>query len=160
MAFTQVPVLKYFIPQAQTERQGDVSQNGLGFVLLQEGEPVTYASRALTPAEKRYPRTEKELLAQVFGLEHNHHYTFGRQVILWTDQKPLVSIYKKLLASTPRDFCYDSSNDGDLRYKPGSKMYLLTLYLEPSSRAPSSPRLKRRLKLCMQPISSRSQSLS
>ena len=74
VAFTQAQVLKYFIPQAQTEGQGDESQNGLGFVSLQEGEPVTNASRALTPAKQRYPQTE--LLAQVLGLEHNHHYTF------------------------------------------------------------------------------------
>ena len=50
-AVTQAPVLKYFSPQAQTEGQGDASQNGLGFVLMQEGQPVTYASHALTPAE-------------------------------------------------------------------------------------------------------------
>ena len=91
-AVTQAPALKYFSPQAQTEGQGDASQNGLGFVLMQEGQPVTYANRALTPAEQRYSQIEKELLAQGFGLEHNHHYTFGRRVILWTDYKPLVSI--------------------------------------------------------------------
>ena len=78
MAVTQAPVLKYFSPEAQTEGQGDTSQNGLRFALMQEGQPVTYASRALTPTEQRYSQIEKELLAQVFGLEHNHHYTFGR----------------------------------------------------------------------------------
>ena len=54
MAVTQAAVLKYFNPQAQTEGQGEASQNDLGFVLMQEGQPVTYASRALTPAEQRY----------------------------------------------------------------------------------------------------------
>ena len=128
MAVTQAPVLKYFSPQAQTEGQGDASQNGLRFVLLQEGQPVTYASLALTPAERRYSQIEKELPAQVFGLEHNHHYTFGRQVILWTDHKPLVSIYKRPLASAPK--CLQrlllrlQQYDVDLRYKPGSEMYL------------------------------------
>ena len=67
-AVTQAPVLKYFNPQTQTEGQGDASQNDLGFVQLQEGQPVTYASRALTPAEQRYSQIEKDLLAQVFGL--------------------------------------------------------------------------------------------
>ena len=127
-AVTQAPVLKYFSPQAQTEGQGDASQNGLGFVLLQEGQPVTYASRALTPAEQRYSQIEKELLAQVFGLEHNHHYTFGRHVVLWTDHKPLVSIYKKPLVSAPkrlqRLLIRLQQYDVDLRYKPGSEMYL------------------------------------
>ena len=50
-AVTQAPVLKYFSLQAQTEGQSDASQNCLGFVLMQEGQPATYASRALTPAE-------------------------------------------------------------------------------------------------------------
>ena len=130
MAVTQAPVLKYFSPEAQTEGQGDASQNGLGFVLLQEGQPVTYASRALTPAEKRYSQIEKELLAQVFGLEHmyNHHYTFGRRVILWTDNKPLTSIYKKPLASAPkrlqRLLLRLQQYDVGLRCKPGSEIYL------------------------------------
>ena len=54
------------------------SQDGLGFVLTQEGQQVTSANRALTPAEQRYSQIEKELLAQVFGLEYYPHYTFGR----------------------------------------------------------------------------------
>ena len=125
---TQAPVLKYFSPQAQTEGQGDASQNGLGFVLLQEGQPVTYARRALTPVEQRYSQIEKELPAQLFGLERHHHYTSGRRVILWTDHKPLVSIYKKPLASAPkrlqRLLLRLQQYDVDLRYKPGSEMYL------------------------------------
>ena len=102
-AVTQAPVLKYFSPQAQTEGHPVMRlKNGLRFVLMQEGQPVTYASRALTPAEQRYSQIEKELLAQVFGLQYNHHYTFGKRVILWTDYKPLVSIYKKPRASAPK----------------------------------------------------------
>ena len=38
----------------------------------------------------------------VFGLEHNHYYTYGRRIILWTNHKPLVSIVTKPLASTPK----------------------------------------------------------
>ena len=49
-------------------------------------------------------------------------------MILWTDHKPLVSIYKKLLVSAPK--CLQrlllrlQQYDVDLRYKPGSEMYL------------------------------------
>ena len=78
--------------------------------------------------QQRYSQIEKELLAQVFGLEHNHHYTFGRRVILWTDHQPLVSIYKKPLASASkrlqRLLLRLQQYDVDLRYKPGSEMYL------------------------------------
>ena len=40
-----------------------------------------------------------ELLAQVFGIEHNHHHVYVQKVILWTDHKLVVSISWKLLAS-------------------------------------------------------------
>ena len=101
-AVTSDPVLKYFDSSKPTEGSGDASSQGLGFVLTQEDHPVTYASRALTQAEQRYSQIEKELLAQVFGLEHNHQYVYGRKVILYTDHKPLVSISSKPLASVPK----------------------------------------------------------
>ena len=101
-AVTTAPVLKYFDSSKPTEGSGDASSQGLGFVLTQEDHPVTYASRALTQAEQRYSQIEKELLAQVFGLEHNHQYVYGRRVILYTDHKPLVSISSKPLASAPK----------------------------------------------------------
>ena len=85
-----------------TEGSGDASSQGLGLVLTQEDNPVTYASRALTQAKQRFAQIEKELLAQVFGLEHNHQYVYGRNVILYTDHKLLVSISSKSLASAPK----------------------------------------------------------
>ena len=164
VAFTQAPVLKYFSPEAQTEGQGHASQNGLGFVLLQEGQPVTYASRALTPAEQRYSQLEKKLIAQVFGLEDNHHYTFGRRVILWTDHKPLISIYKKPLASAPkrlqRLLLRLQQYDVDLRYKPGSEMYLADTLSRAFLKNTIQSKAEEKLKLSMQPISSLSQSPS
>ena len=62
-AVTSAPVLKYFDSSKPTEESGDASSQGLGFVLIQEDHPVTYASRALTQAEQRYSQIEKELLA-------------------------------------------------------------------------------------------------
>jgi hypothetical protein len=69
---------------------------------MQNGQPVTFASRALTPAETRYSQIEKELLALVYGLEHNRQYVYGRNIKLWTVHKPLVSIYEKPLAIAPK----------------------------------------------------------
>ena len=47
---------------------------------------------------------------------------------MWTDYKPLISIYKKPLASAPkrlqRSLLRLQQYDVDLRYKPGSEMYL------------------------------------
>ena len=49
--------------------QCDASDTGLGATLLQNGQPVAYASRSLTHTERDYAQIEKELLAIVFGAE-------------------------------------------------------------------------------------------
>eukprot|EP00112_Aurelia_sp_Birch-Aquarium-sp1_P000531 Seg1051.5 transcript_id=Seg1051.5/GoldUCD/mRNA.D3Y31 product="Retrovirus-related Pol polyprotein from transposon 17.6" pseudo=true protein_id=Seg1051.5/GoldUCD/D3Y31 len=127
-AVTKAPVLKFFDPNMQIEGQGDASSKGLGFVLLQDGRPVTYTSRALTSAERNYSQIEKELLAQVFGMEQNHHYVYGREITLWTDHQPLVFISTKPLASAPkrlqRLLLRLQSYDVKICYKPGKQMVL------------------------------------
>ena len=62
------PVLRYYNLQGEVTLQCDASQFGLGAALLQNGQPVAYASRALTDTETRYDQIEKELLAIVFAL--------------------------------------------------------------------------------------------
>ena len=81
---------------------GRPRQSVLGAALLQCGQPIAYISRALTPTEQRYAQIEKECLAIVDALERFHQYTFGRNVLVHSDHKPLESILKKPLASAPR----------------------------------------------------------
>jgi len=96
------PVLAYYDVRKDVILQCDSSQSGLGVVLLQEGKPVEYASRALTTTEQSYAQIEKELLAIVFGLERMHTYVYGRQIIIETDHKPLITIVKKPLTAAPK----------------------------------------------------------
>ena len=125
---SHAPVLRFFDDKQPLEGQADASSQGLGFCLMQEGQPLSFASRALTPAEQNYAQIEKELLSLVFGLERHHQYTFGRRVVLWTDHRPLVAITRKPLTSAPkrlqrlllRLLCYDV----DVRYQQGTTMYL------------------------------------
>ena len=125
---TTNPVLEYFDPKLEVHGQGDASEFGLGFVMLQNDKPITYSSRALTSAETRYAQIEKELLAQVFGLERNHYYLYGRKTILWTDHKPLVAISQKPLSTAPkrlqRLLLRLHQYDVEIRYKPGREMFL------------------------------------
>ena len=86
-AVTSAPALTYFSSTEPVEGQGDASCTGIGFVLMQNGQPVSYASRALTASEKNYSQIEKELLAQVFGIERNHRFVYGRRIVLWSDHK-------------------------------------------------------------------------
>ena len=73
------------------------SQIGLGTALMQNGQPIAYASRALTETQSRYGEIEKEMLAIFFSVEKFNDYTFGRKTIVHPDQKPLESKFKKPL---------------------------------------------------------------
>ena len=122
------PILTFFTPSEPTEGEGDASEKGIGFTLMQKGKPVTCASRSLTKAEQKYSQIEKELLAQVFGMEHNHQYVYGRRVTLWTDHKPLEMIAKKPLAAAPkrlqRLLMRLMQYDVEIKYRRGPEMYL------------------------------------
>lgn len=70
---------------------------------MQEGKPIAFASKSLTPSEINYAQIEKEMFAILFGCRRFHQYIYGHEVKVETDQKPLVSIMKKtLLAAPPR----------------------------------------------------------
>ena len=55
----------------------------------------TDASRALTKTEQNYQNLEREALGTIWGMEKFHYFLYGKEFTLETDQKPLVSIYKK-----------------------------------------------------------------
>jgi len=98
----QHPVLKFYNIEEDVTIQTDASDKGLGAVLLQNGQPVAFASRTLSKTEQRYATIEKECLAIVFGCERFNQYLARREKILvQTDHKPLESIFKKSLLAAP-----------------------------------------------------------
>ena len=122
-ALTTLPVLAYFDKDKDHIIQTDASKTGLGTVLLQEGQPVVYASRTLTDTERRYSNIERELLGVVFGLERLHHYTFGKPITVETDHQPLTSIWKKTIAtSSPRLLLRLAQYDVHIEYLRGKEM--------------------------------------
>ena len=109
--------------------QCDASQSGLGAALMQNGQPVAYSSRALTPAETRYAQIEKELLAIVWACDRFEAYIYGRQMVhVETDHQPLELIVKKPLNSAPtrlqRMLLRLQRYSLDIKYKKGKHMYL------------------------------------
>ena len=128
---TAAPILSYYDPKEELVIQCDASQKGLGAVLLQKGKPIAYASRALTDTETRYAQIEKEMLAIVFSLKKFHQYTFGQPVTVRSDHKPLESILKKPLSSTPRwlqgMMMRLQKYNIDVHYECGAKMYIANL---------------------------------
>ena len=120
--------LHYFDVRKPVTIQVDASGKGLGAALLQEGCPVAFASKALTPTEQRYANIERELLACVFGAEHFHTYVFGQAFTIESDHKPLEQINLKNLADTParlqRMLLRLQNYDLKIKYKPGKQMIL------------------------------------
>ena len=88
----KAPILHYFDPAMEVTLQCDASNGGLGYALLQQGQPVAFAAQGLTLAEKNYAQIEKEMLAIVCGCEKFDQYIYGNKVTVETDHKPLVSI--------------------------------------------------------------------
>ena len=121
-------VLKFYDMSKNTTLQVDASQHGLGAALMQEGQPVAYASRTLTKTEKAYAQIEKEMLAVVFGCERFNQYVYGQTVCIETDHRPLVTISKKPLSVAPariqRFLLRLQKYSFSLVYKPGKEMYL------------------------------------
>jgi len=95
------PVLSYFDPTKISTIQADVSKHGLGACLLQQGKPIAYASRSLTPSETAYAQIEKELLAIVFACQKFHQFIYGFNTKVQTDHKLLETIFNKSLCSVP-----------------------------------------------------------
>ena len=54
-----------------------------------------FASRALIGSERNYQNLERECLATIWGMEKSHYFLYGKEFTLETNQKPLVSIYRK-----------------------------------------------------------------
>ena len=91
-------LLVHFDDQKPIVLACDASPFGIGAVLshiLDDGteRPIAYASRSLSPAEKRYSQLDKEALAIVFGVCKFHCYLYGRRFLLYSDHKPLIHIF-------------------------------------------------------------------
>ena len=123
-------VLQFYDPSKATKISTDASQDGLGAVLLQlhgeDWKPVSYASRALLDAEKRYAQIEKELLSISFGCNRFHQFIHGDTVEAETDHKPLESLFQKPLVDCPlriqRMLLKLQKYDLDVHYVPGKHL--------------------------------------
>ena len=92
---SSAPLLKYFNPDLPIEIQSDASSSVSGPCLMQGGQPVQYASRALSETVKRCSQIAKQMLSVVFGLTRLHTYTYRRKVTVYNDHKPLAAVLKR-----------------------------------------------------------------
>lgn len=121
------PVLKIF-DNDELLIQTDASKDGVGAVLLSKGQPIAFASAALSPNKQNWAQIEKEMYAIDFACEKFHYYIYGRHVKVNSDHEPLESIFKKginqisvrLQKMRLRLLKYDIT----VEYLKGSKMYI------------------------------------
>ena len=99
-------VLGCFSVSAPTKVIVDASPIGLGAMLVQsqdngEDKVIAYASRSLNEAEGRYSQIERESLAIYFGCMKFRMYLLGKGFTVYTDHKPLVSIFNNPKKNSP-----------------------------------------------------------
>ena len=90
------PSLALYDPEAEVKISADASSFGLGAVLLQKVEggwkPVAYASRSMSPTERRYAQIEKEALAITWACGKFSNYVLGKEFTIESDHKPLIPL--------------------------------------------------------------------
>ena len=96
------PVLKFYDPQGEVALQCEANQCDLGVILLQDGQPVAFASGTLSHTERNYAQIGKEYLAFVFGCQHFDQYLARKDnTNVESDHKPFQAIFKKPIHSAP-----------------------------------------------------------
>ena len=123
---SSTPVRGYYDSSKPLTLSVDASSKGLGAVLLQDGKPLAYASRALTPTQERYAQIEKETLAIVYGAQKFHQFIYGRPTHVESDHKPLQYILSKPLHQAPlrlqKMMLTLQQYDLKVKYLPGSEL--------------------------------------
>ena len=120
--------LRYYDQTKLVTLQCDTSLKGLRACIIQDGQPIAFASKSLTDTETRYANIKRELLAIVYGCEKFHTYLYRRTFIVETDHKPLKMISLKNLTAAPawlqRMLLHLQQYDLIITYRPGKEMLL------------------------------------
>lgn len=98
---TSASVLKYFDPRQPITLTVDSSSKAVGAALLQNEQPVAYASQSLTKTQQNYSQLEKETLAILFAVRRFRQYIFGQHVKVESDHKPLQTIFRRAIYENP-----------------------------------------------------------
>lgn len=104
-AFEEIQEVFFKIPFVQLPKWNepfvlntDASNSAISAILMQEYDgnlhPISYYSKALTPAQKRYPAIKQELFAIYQGVTAFKQYLYNNPFTILSDSKPL-EFYRK-----------------------------------------------------------------
>ncbi|XP_062538803.1 uncharacterized protein K02A2.6-like [Armigeres subalbatus] len=99
--------LGFFSEHDKTVLYTDASPVALGAVLIQEGDGqcariISFASKALTETERKYPQNQREALSAVWAVEHFAFYLLGRRFVLRTDAQGVAFILNRTREDSKR----------------------------------------------------------
>nr|GEV68964.1 reverse transcriptase domain-containing protein [Tanacetum cinerariifolium] len=99
----------------------DASHKGLGVVLMQRENVITYASRQLKIHEKNYTTHDLELGSVVFALKIWMHYLYETKCTVFTDHKSVQYILDQKELNMRQHWWLEllSNYDCDICYHPG-----------------------------------------
>jgi hypothetical protein len=99
----------------------DASSTGIGWVLMQGGHVIAYASQQLRHHEEHYPTHDLELLDVVHSLKMWMHYLLGNVVNIYTDRKSLKYLFTQSDLNMRHQQWLELIKDSELEihYHPG-----------------------------------------
>lgn len=116
------------LPDVPIALMTDASNTGVGAVLQQNingnWKPLGYFAKKFSLAETKYSTYDRELLAVYLAIKHFRNIIEGRNLIVFTDHKPLCYAYNKVGGTneTPRrirQLAYISEYTTDIRHISG-----------------------------------------
>lgn len=119
MIAAQILALPYYSKTFMVET--DASGEGTGVVLMQDGHPIAYISKVLSPKNRCLSTYERELLAVLFAIKHWEHYLLPRHFVIRTDHKRLRFLLEQRVSTTAQQAWLTKLQpfDCEIQYKQG-----------------------------------------